>query len=222
MVRQPLVLLLISLAVLAQTNGKVGALDTEQRDYSILVDGKEAGQSRINITVQDDGATVVALSAQVKINQLVFNYSYRIDSTEWWKDGKLIGLKSSSAENGKHTEVVAATAEGNLKVRVNGRERTASQDAWPSSFWKLADARHHNKPVPVLDSDSGKEYVGQLQYVGTEQLTFLSQPQSCYHFRVTGGAYAVDVWFDRYHRMVRQEFTDSGHKTIVQLIALKR
>jgi hypothetical protein len=222
MVRQPLVLLLISLAMLAQAHGKVGALDTEQRDYSILVDGKEAGQSRIQITVQDDGATVVVVNAQVKINQLVFNYSYHVDSTEWWKDGKLVGLKSSSAENGKHTELVAATADGKLKVRVNGRERLASQDAWPSSFWKLADARHHNKSVPVLDSDSGKEYVGQLQYVGTEQLTLLSQPQSCYRFRVTGGPYPVDVWFDRYHRMVRQEFTDSGHKTIVQLIALKR
>ena len=32
----------------------------------------------------------------------------------------------------------------------------------------------------------------------------------------------VDVWFDQYHRLVRQEFTETGHRTIVQLVAVRR
>jgi hypothetical protein len=198
------------------------AIDTEQRDFAILVGGKEAGQSRITITVEKDGTTVVAARAQVRFSQLLINYNYNVESTESWKDGKLTGLRASSVENGKRTEVTATSEGARLRIRVNGQERLGSPDAWTSSFWKLADARYHNKSVPVLEPDSGKEFIGQLQYVATEQLTFINQPQSCYHFRVNGGSYPVDVWFDRYHRLVRQEFTDSGHKTIVQLIAVKR
>ena len=196
--------------------------DTEQRDFAILVDGKEAGQSRITITVGSDGTTVVAGHAQVKISQLLIHFTFNVESTEWWKNGKLIGLKASTVENGKRTEVTAASDGAQLKVTLNGQERLGSVEAWTSTFWKLADARYHNKSVPILEPDTAKEFTGQLQYIGTEQLTLLNQPQSCYHFRVTGGSYPVDVWFDRYHRLVRQEFTDSGHKTIVQLIAVKR
>jgi hypothetical protein len=207
---------------LAQPVAHARAADAEERDFSILVDGKEAGQSRIVITLENDGSTVVTTNARVKINQLIFQYVYSVESTEYWKDGKLAALKTSATENHKRTEVTAASDGTQLKIRVNGQERPGSADDWTSSFWKLADARYHNKSVPILDPDTGKEYTGQLHYLGTEQLTFLNQPQSCYHFRVTGGGFPVDVWFDRYHRMVRQEFTDSGHKTIVQLIGLKR
>jgi hypothetical protein len=207
---------------LAQLAARGWATDLEQRDFSIMVDGKEAGQSRLTITVADDGAIVVTANAKVKFSQLLFTYNYNVESTEWWKDGKLIGLKSNTVENGKHTEVTAAAAGTQLKIRVNGQDRLGSADDWSSSFWKLADARYHNKPVHIIETDSGKEFMGQLQYIGTEQLTLQSQPQACYHFRVSGGGYPIDVWFDRYHRLARQEFIDSGHKTILQLTAVKR
>lgn len=220
--RRRLPIWIICLGCLAQSAAHAWATDIEQRDYAILVDGKEAGQSRITIAVGDDGTTVVTAGAKVKFSQLFFTYNFAVDSTEWWKGGKLIGVKSSMVENGKHTEVTAAGAGGQLKIRVNGQDRLGSADDWSSSFWKLADARYHNKPVPILETDTGKEFIGQLQYIGTEQLTLHGQPQACYHFRVTGGNYPIDVWFDRYHRLARQEFTDTGHKTIVQLIAVKR
>ncbi len=128
-------------------------------------------------------------------------------------------LKAASNENGKRIAVAGTATGSDFRLVVNGRERLVSSDTWPSSFWKLADARFHNKSIAILEADSGKDYTGQLQYVGTEQLTLQNQPQSCYHFQILGGAYPVDVWFDRFHRLVRQEFTDSGHRTIVQLIS---
>jgi hypothetical protein len=220
--RRRLFVWLACFACLAQPAARAWATDVEQRDFSIMVDGKEAGQSRITITVTDDGTTVVTANAKVKFSQLLFTYNYNVESMEWWKDGKLIGLKSNTVENGKHTEVTAAGTGAQLKICINGQDRLGSAEDWSSSFWKLADARYHNKPVPIIETDTGKEFVGQLQYIGTEQLTLQSQPQACYHFRVTGGSYPIDVWFDRYHRLARQEFIDSGHKTIVQLIAVKR
>ncbi len=213
---------IISLLPFSQTPQAAAVANIETRDFAIIVDGKEAGQSRLTITVQTDGTTVVAGTAKVKVNQIIFNYTFSIESTEWWKDGKLVGLRANAVDNGKHLEITAAPDSAGLRLMVNGQPRTASNEVWTASFWKLADARYHNKTVPVLEPDSGKEYTAQLQYVGTEQLTLLGQPQSCYHFRVSGGPYPVDVWFDRYHRLVRQEFVDSGHRTIVQLMGIKR
>ena len=198
------------------------AADTEQREVAILIDGKEAGTSQVNITVEADGTTVVTANAQAKYVHLLLPCFFKVESTESWKNDKLTSLKSTTVDNGRKTEIAATSDGTRLAIKLNHRDLIGSADAWPSSFWKLPDPRFHNKSIPVLETDTGKEYTCQLQYVGTEMLTFINQPQSCYHFKVTGGPYPVDVWFDRYHRLVRQEFVDSGHKTIVQLVSLKR
>ena len=54
------------------------------------------------------------------------------------------------------------------------------------------------------------------------QIKVGSELQDCYHFRVSSAPGPIDLWFDRFHRLVRQEFTESGHKTIVQLIQVRR
>ncbi|MBI3409548.1 MAG: hypothetical protein HY040_14505 [Planctomycetes bacterium] len=196
--------------------------DKEVREFSILVDGKEAGQSTMTITVKDDGTTEMTAAAKVHIRKVIFNYSFSIDSMEVWKDGKLIGMQNRSEEDGKKTEVVALKEGNQLKLRVNGKERLVNPESWVSSYWKLADQKFHNQKAPLIDSDTGKDMTGELKHIATEQITINGEAQKCYHFRITGIDVPIDLWFDRYHRLVRQEFTESGHKTIVQLINVKR
>lgn len=212
----------IVLFCLAFASSPARANDVERRELSILIDGKESGISSMIITVQDDGTTVMQGSCTVKFTKLLFNFNYHIDSTEWWKDGKLIGVKSKTTENAKNTEVTGAPHGGQFKLRVNGVDKVARADAWTTSYWKLADARFHNKPVPLLDPEDGKEYNGQLQFVGSEQINVNKAPQNCYRFKITGGPQAIDLWYDRYHRLVRQEFNERGHHIIVQLNWIKR
>lgn len=212
---------LVLLGWLIQPAGSWGA-DIEYRDFTILVDGKNAGQSRMIVTKQQDGTTIMVAQAQVRVQQGLFKYTYTAEARELWKDGRLVSLKTSTNDNGKRFEV-AALAEGkSLRLRVNNQDRPIRPDVWTTSFWKLADPRFHNKGVPLLEADTGREYAGQLQYLGTEQLTVANQPQPCYHFRVVGGSFPVDLWFDRSHLLVRQEFTDQGHRTQIHLSAVGR
>jgi Family of unknown function (DUF6134) len=194
------------------------ATHTETRQYSILVDGKEAGQSQITIIEQDDGRAYMTASAKVQLKGLVVNYDFTIEGQEWWKDGKLVGMKALCNDNGKRCDLLVTQQAGQLTARVNGIDRGVHPDVWTTSYWKLADARFHNKPVPLLAANTGQERAGQLQYVGSKQLPVGNQLVACYHFRVTGGEQPVDLWFDQHHRLVRQEFTRSGHKTIIQLV----
>lgn len=198
------------------------AAEREQREFVIYVNGKEAGQSTMVINQQDDGLTHVSAHVNVKFQQLVLTYNFAVESAEWWRDGKLVGLKCQASENGKKTDAVLSAENGQLRGRVNSQERMFPAEVWTSSFWKLPDAKYHNKTLPVFEADTGKEYQGQLQYVATEQLTFMNRAQSCYRFRVTGGATTTDLWFDQHHRLVRQEFVELGHKTIVQLTNIRR
>jgi hypothetical protein len=194
------------------------AAHTEQRYYSILVDGKEAGQARLTITEQEDGVCYVAANASVKLGGL-FSYNFQIDAQEWWKSGKLVGMKSFCNDNGRKCDLLASRDGAALRVRVNGTDRAVSHEPWTTSYWKLPDAKYHNRQVPLLAADTGEDRVAQLQYVGSERLTVANVPTTCYRFRVTQAGNPVDLWFDQHHRLVRQEFTESGHKTIIQLLS---
>ncbi len=195
---------------------------TEVRDFVIQVGNKTAGQYQLTVTHQPDGTENVAINASVEVKVFLGRYTYAIQATEVWKDYRLQQLRASGQDDGKRFDV-SAVAEGNgLRVRANGQEHVSRADAWTTSYWKLAEARFHNQNIPLLDCDTGKDIDGKLQYVSMEQMNVAGQTQKCYHFRILGPAAPVDVWYDSHHRLVRQEFTDSGQHTIFHLTAIKR
>jgi Family of unknown function (DUF6134) len=197
--------------------------DSETREFSVFIDGKDAGTSRITILQKDDGTTYLTGNVDVKFRHLVVvDFNIKIESQEWWKNGRLIGMKTTGNENGKKTEVTVADDNGRLRMRVNGKEAQLRPDVWTTSYWKLADARFHNKQIPIVEIDTGKEFTCELKYIGKERLTVGKELLDCYRFLVAAAPGPVDLWFDKYHRLVRQEFTESGHKTIVQLVNVRR
>jgi hypothetical protein len=201
--------------------GPARAEDTEERLFTIAVDGKQAGDCHMTMARKDDGTEVVTTRASVRI-KFLFAYTYTYLGTEVWKDGRLLRLQSSCNDNGKRFEVSATAEEAGLRVRVNGKERLGRADVWTTSYWKLADARFHNQPVTLLDADRGEEQARRLTYLGPDELVVAGQTQKCYHFRVTGGPSPADLWFDLQQRLVRQDFVEMGHRTVVQLGSVRR
>jgi hypothetical protein len=200
----------------------VWANDTEYRDYTVFVDGKDAGMSKITIIQKDDGSSYMAGTVDVRFRHFLVEIALKIETQEWWKDGRLIGMDTNTTENAKKTRVLVAVDNNQLVMRVNGQARVLNPDTWTTSFWKLADPRFHNKEIPVLEADSGKEHRCELKYLDTQQLKVAKELQECYHFRVVGGPGQIELWYDRYHRLVRQELTELGHKTIVTLVNVRR
>ncbi len=226
MTRSPRSLVLSALvAVLGLFAGAAPAraTETEVREFTIEVEGKAAGQYVMTITKQDDGVLSMKGQANLSFKHLLGTYTYSYDGVEHWKDGRLIQMAGNCNDDGTRTELTATADSQGLKLRVNGRERLCRWDVWTTSYWMLADKRFHNAQVPLLDSDSGKEYLGQLKYVGVEGLSIGGQQQNCYHFRVTGGPSSpCDLWYDGQHRLVRQEFSDSGKRIVFNLRAVRR
>ena len=198
--------------------------DTETREFSVFIDGKQAGTSRMTLIQKDDGTTYMAATLDVKFRHLVVvDYTLKFETKEWWKDGRLIGMETKGSDNGKKAEVTIGMGDNKqLRMRVNGKDSALTPDTWTNTYWRLADARFHNKKVPILEVDTGKEHVSDLKYIGMEKIPVGKDRQDCYRFLVTAAPGPIDLWFDKYHRLVRQEFTEQGHKTIVQLESIRR
>jgi hypothetical protein len=203
--------------------GAARASETEMREFTIEVDGKPSGNYTVTITKQDSGVLSMQASASMSIKLLVRTYHYSFEGTEHWKDGRLLQLTAKCDDNGKKCDVSAMADPKALRLKVNGQERNCRWDVWTTSYWQLADKRFHDKQVPLLDNDTGREYLSQLRTVGMEQLNVAGKMQNCQHFRVTAGpSPTTDLWFDAENRIVRQEFTEEGKRISFVLQAVRR
>ena len=210
-----------ALVALLSSRSIAEAQHKETRVFHIQVNGKDAGSSTIEIR-EENGKTYMKGNVEVHIKPILAPaYNFRMDTEEWWREGRLANMKTITTENGKRVEVVADAKADHILVHVNGQVRSVSWECWSNSFWKLADRRFHNQKVPMLEADTGKEVMGKLGYIGVANIVVAGTPEKCFHFRVTDIAVPTDLWYDQHHRLVRQEFTESGQKTIVQLMGRK-
>jgi hypothetical protein len=198
------------------------AAETEIREFRIAVDGKPAGEYRLSVTRQDDGTLVQSGQADVRLRVLIKNYSYTYRGTETWKNGRLVKLDSTCNDDGKAFAVSAQAADGKLKVRVNGVERTLPGDAWTTSYWQLPPAAQRNRALSILDADCGDEIAGRLEYAGSQPVSAGGQSQHASKYRVSGGKLKVEVWYDSSDRLIRQESVEDGHKTVFELIRVRK
>lgn len=214
--------LLAALALLAADTAR--ADHTEVRDFAVYVDGKHVGHNRLSVTTRDDGTTHVSNVASVKVKMFLVTFTFSYQGTEIWREPQLVQAEGRCQENRKTYDLTATLEPGGqaLRVRVNGREQRAPADVWTACYWKLPPVRERVQAVTVLKTNTGELVPGQLHYVGTEQRTVAGRPQTCYRFRVTGGKSPTDLWFDIHHRLVRQEFTEMGHHTVVELVSVRR
>jgi hypothetical protein len=217
--RTLLLVLGIAMGGMAQ---KARAAETEVREFAIFVDHKIAGTYQMSISKEDNGVIVMKGKAGLRVKHLVFTYTYAYEGTETWKDGRLLGLKSQTNDNGKRFKVVAAAESEGLRVTVNDRPRLTRADVWLTSYWRLPDAKFRNQAVPLLDADTGKDINGQLKFVGLEMVTVAGQKVKCNHYRVTGTPSPIELWYDGSERLIRQATVEQGLPTVISLTHMRR
>jgi hypothetical protein len=213
--------LLAGIALLAPAGAEARADESEVRDFTVLVDGKRAGDAHMNLSRQEDGTTTVNWDTDITVTVFFFTYRYTYRGQEVWKDGRLQSLESSCNDDGKRF-VVSAAAEGkDLRVRVNSQERLTRGDVWLTSYWEQPDAKVVNQVVPLLDADTGRDLDARVQFLGTEQRGVAGQTLSINHYRLTGKV-QTDLWYDPSGRLVREEWIEQGHRTVLELSRLHR
>ena len=213
---------LVAAALLAPAWSASRAADTETREFHVYVDGKRAGGASMTIARADDGTTTVAADTEVRVTVLGLNaYKYSYRGKETWKGGKLQKFESTCNDDGKRYVINAAAGTDGVRLRVNNQERIVSADVWISSYWSRPDKQVLDRTIPIIDADTGRDLDAKVTYVGEEQLNIGGQAVNALHYKLSGKANA-DLWYDGADRLVRQEWVEDGHKTVVELNKLRK
>jgi hypothetical protein len=188
----------------------------EQRVFTVLVDGRPAGEYRLTVGADADGTETMTGVAAVRVRHVLGQYRYSYQGSEVWKDGRLVRLDAATDDDGKKCDVRAAAEAAGLRVEANGQARLAPLDSWPTTYWRLPPTERRGRPLTLLDVDTGQSLAARLDAVGPARLTVAGRPLDCTRYRVTGQAQA-ELWFDAQDRLVRQETIEDGHKTVLEL-----
>ena len=198
------------------------AAEVETRDFTVYVDDKEAGKVHMTINTKEDGAIAVSCDTDVSIGAIITLYKYSYRGRELWKDGRLQHFESKCNDNGKEFAVSAAAADDGLHVKVNDAEHTAPADALLTSYWAQPDARLKDQTVSLLDADCGRDLEAKVQFLGPEQYGPKGKQHTVQHVRLTGKGVGMDLWYDDAKRLVREDWVEDGHRTIVSLNGVRR
>jgi hypothetical protein len=210
-----------ALALLAPAAG-ARAADIETRDFTVFVGARRCGEVHMTIHRQDNGLIQMRCDTDIKVSILLKSYKYSYRGLEVWKDGRLVRFDSNTDDDGKRFVVTAAAEEAGLRVSVNNVERMARPDVWLTSYWCLPVPKQRTgEAIPLIDADSGKDLTGKLNLVGAEQRKIAGNTVNVQHYRLTGGV-VVDLWYDAGERLVRQEWMEQGHRTIMELNRVRR
>ena len=204
------------------TGTRAGAAEAETRDFNVLVDAKKAGEVHMTINRQDDGSTAVSCDTDVRVGAFFTLYKYSYRGRELWKDGRLQRFESKANDDGKDFAVTATAAADGLHVRANNVEHTAADDAWPTSYWAEPDAKLADQSIPILDADTGRDLEAKVQFLGPEKYGPQGQEQTVQHVHLTGKGVLMDLWYDDARRLVREEWVEQGHRTVVDLYRVRR
>ena len=176
----------------------------------------------MTIARADDGTTTVAADTEVKVKVLGLNaYSYIYRGRETWKGGRLQKFESTCNDDGKRFVVSAVAESEGIRIRVNNQERMVRSDIWLTSYWSRPHKKMLDQTIPIVDADTGRDLEAKVTFIGQEQVNLAGQVQNVLHYKLVGKM-NVDLWYDGADRLVRQEWVEEGHKTLLELARLRR
>jgi Family of unknown function (DUF6134) len=193
----------------------------EIRDFRISVDGDRCGTSRMSIQRRPDGRHVVVGDSSLELKYFLYTFRFSSQDNEVWHDGRLEKLESAASYGGSQYKVSATGSTDSVVVKTDGKERKLPRHVWTTSYWHAPEDGLLGQTVPLLDPDKGRSLSAKLERVGEEPIAFgEKKDQPCVHYRLRGDV-EVDLWYDAAGRLVRRDAVESGHKTRLELIAVK-
>ncbi len=182
--------------------------DGDEIRFKVLRKGKPFGTHIVRFEVSEDGSFSVISDVDLKAGLgpiTVFRYS--LDSTEQWRDGKLVGLVGTTNDDGDEETVKASLTGTDLKVEGSGYSGFVSYDIIPSSHWNREEAYSSR----LLSTESGEILDVEVTEIGRETIDVAGQPIPTTHYRLVSDL-TVDLWYDDQSRWVKLGFEARGQQ----------
>jgi hypothetical protein len=208
-------------AVAVAVLGAPGLLAADDvRTFAVTVDGKPAGTYTISTAAAADGTETTTVAAAVRVKFALYTYVYELNSTEVWKNGRLVSVDATSNDDGKKRTLSAVAGDRDLTVKVNRDSHKVAGAAITSTGVRVP-AEDKARDAVMVNNDDGIDTPVKVEPLGAGRVTLNGQAIDGARFKLTGKDVAAEWWFDKNGRVLHQEMKWDGHKVVLQLTAIK-
>jgi hypothetical protein len=176
--------------------------------FDVLRQGKPFGTHEVKFDVLPDGTieahTYVKLRAGFGPIPL---YRYDLQATEWWQDGRLIGLEGEVYKDGKEGSVTAQADGDGIDIDGTGYDGTASTGIVPASHWNIAQTQAR----VLLSSENGQLIDVSVRPEGREKLEIAGESVEANKFLLDSDI-DVTLWYDDAGRWLKLSFSARGQE----------
>ena len=175
-------------------------------DFEVLRKGKPFGRHVLTFSdVTETGFKVTTdVDLTVKFGPITA-FKYRLDATETWADGQLVGLSGKSNSDGDKGRVEAINTGGELVVDSTLFNGALPLSTIPSSHWNILQV----KGDQMLSTETGEVLDIDVETIGTDTVMVGGEPVEATHYRLKSDL-VVDLWYDDQNRWVKLIFEARG------------
>jgi hypothetical protein len=156
------------------------ALGDSRISFDVFLDAKPVGTHRFDILRAADGTQTISSVAAFDVKVLGFvAYEYRHEATEHWRRGCLVGIKSSTNDNGRALQVL--------------RE---FRDACVTSYayWDPARLLEQRE---LFNPQTGEFDRVKIESRGEEAVMVRGTPVRADRYRLDNGKLHIDLWYSK-------------------------
>jgi hypothetical protein len=208
----------LSLLLLLQS---LRAAEKEERSFAVIVDGKSMGTATMTFESKDkiDQFTMVV---EAKGRVFLTSFHYKHKSAEFWSQGKLVAIESTTYDDGKQTTLSGKASEKGITLTVNKKEKAGRADVVTSSGWRLPAGLKSGQKIVTLDTEDGSETTVTVEDLGPAVAKLDGKEIPARKNKLSGKGVDDEWWFDGNGRPVRQNLKWDGQKVTLELTAIKR
>lgn len=194
---------LVALPAAAETNELALASfpPTGRLDYQVIRDGDDIGTQSVEFIRKDDSLTV-----RTRVNIVVTMlgipvYRFTHAAEEQWQNGRLVGFRSKSDDDGEPRDVVLKLEGDRLRGTYNGRTLDLPATIIPASLWHPATVTQ----TVLLDPIKGRDRQIAVVDKGEESVKVRGQPVSAHRYAMSGQI-VREIWYGPDGQIVQVRF----------------
>jgi hypothetical protein len=182
------------------------------RRFSIFYKGDRVGTHTVSYSAAT-GQKQVTTRIDIVV-QAFFTFTYKHNSVEIWRDGRLMSLNSETVEHGRTLRVTGTATPQGFRIVNNAGSFIASRNALTSnSLWTTVVLKQRT----LIDAQHGGVMGLSVRKVADERIEVAGRRIRATRYRFITPYLAGSIWYDTSSRWVRGEFERDGAQILYLL-----
>lgn len=170
--------------------------------FDVLRKGKPFGQHMVTFAASPDGKVIATTDVELKVKiGPITAFKYELDSTEIWRDGRLVSLRGELNDNGSRGSVEANAVDANMVVNGTVFSGSVPSPILPSSHWNF----EQTNATSLLSTEDGEIIQVDVSELGADEVVVNGKTIAATKYRLDSDI-DVDLWYDQTGRWVKLSF----------------